>query len=128
MNHAIYADVFHQHDVRITINHRLLSAQEQDDKLVAIIGSDYTKLSEERFVDQIIVEHGTLPLDEIYFDLKSDSTNGGEVDYQALLQGAKQSVEINPDGKYQLFRIGDAASSRNIHAAIYDAFRLCKDM
>ena len=28
----------------------------------------------------------------------------------------------------QLFRIGDAVAGRNIHAAIYDALRLCKDL
>jgi hypothetical protein len=33
----------------------------------------------------------------------------------------------NPDGRFRLFRIGDAVSSRNIHAAIYDALRLAKD-
>jgi N-methyl-L-proline demethylase len=27
-----------------------------------------------------------------------------------------------------LFRIGDAVASRNIHAAIYDALRLVKDL
>ena len=29
-------------------------------------------------------------------------------------------------GGFQLFRIGDAVSSRNVHAAILDAFRLCR--
>ena len=33
-----------------------------------------------------------------------------------------------PTGGYRLFRIGDAVASRNIHAAIYDALRLCKDL
>jgi hypothetical protein len=28
------------------------------------------------------------------------------------------------DGSYRLFRIGDAVASRNIHAAILDAYRL----
>ena len=32
-----------------------------------------------------------------------------------------------PRGSFTLFRIGDAVSSRNIHAAIYDALRLAKD-
>ena len=31
----------------------------------------------------------------------------------------------NADGGFQLFRIGDAVASRNIHAAVYDALRLC---
>ena len=34
----------------------------------------------------------------------------------------------NADGRYRLFRIGDAVAGRNIHAAIYDALRLCKDL
>lgn len=29
---------------------------------------------------------------------------------------------------FQLFRIGDAVSSRNIHAAIFDGLRLLKDI
>ncbi len=76
----------------------------------------------------MVVEHGTLPLDELYFALKEDSRNRGEVDYQALIAGRPQEVATNPEGRFQLFRIGDAVSSRNIHAAIYDALRLCKDL
>jgi hypothetical protein len=50
------------------------------------------------------------------------------VDYLALTEGRAQSLVRNPDGKYQLFRIGDAVASRNIHAAIYDALRIVKDL
>jgi len=32
------------------------------------------------------------------------------------------------EGKFQLFRIGDAVAARNTHAAIYDALRLVKDL
>jgi hypothetical protein len=76
-------------------------------------------------VDQVVVEHGTLPSDELYFGLVAGSANLGEVDQQALLHLQAQQVVRNPEGSYQLFRIGDAVASRNIHAAIYDAFRLC---
>ncbi|MDP6751932.1 MAG: NADH-dependent oxidase, partial [Candidatus Poribacteria bacterium] len=62
---------------------------------------------------------------ELYFDLKSGSTNLGEVDQNALLAGEPQNQVNNPDGGYQLFRLGDSVASRNIHAAIYDALRLC---
>jgi len=57
--------------------------------------------------------------------LEPGSRNGGEVDYQALIEGRPQVVTRNPDGRYRLFRIGDAVASRNVHAAIYDALRLC---
>jgi hypothetical protein len=53
------------------------------------------------------------------------SSNLGEVDQQALLDLRPQQVRRNPDGRYQLFRIGDAVASRNIHAAVFDAYRLC---
>jgi hypothetical protein len=85
-------------------------------------------MTEQRLVDQVVVEHGTRPLDELYFALKEGSVNRGAVDYQALIAGRPQALRTNPGGAYQLFRIGDAVSSRNIHAAIYDALRLCKDL
>ena len=75
-----------------------------------------------------MVNHGTRPLDDLYFDLKPHSCNLGELDHEALVNGQPQSVNINPDGTFQLFRIGDAVASRNTHAAIYDALRLVKDL
>ncbi|MCB1716134.1 MAG: N-methylproline demethylase, partial [Candidatus Competibacteraceae bacterium] len=128
LNHVPYAEIFQRHGVRITINRRLIGARREGNQLAAIIGSDYIDIQEERLVDQIVVEHGTLPLDEIYFELKPASSNGGEVDYRALIRGQAQAVQRNPQGQYQLYRLGDAVSSRNIHAAIYDALRLCKDI
>ncbi len=127
MNYAIYAEIFLEHNVQISINQRLLRVERGGDALLATIGSDYTDTTRQRKVDQVIVEHGTLPLDDIYFELKPGSINGGEVDYQALINGEPQNTARNPDGAYRLFRIGDAVSSRNIHAAIYDALRLCKN-
>jgi len=45
-----------------------------------------------------------------------------------LLENKPQDVDRNLQGDYALYRIGDAAASRNIHAAIYDALRLAKDL
>ena len=60
--------------------------------------------------------------------LKPGSINLGEIDYKALLANRPQEVVRNPEGRYRLFRIGDAVASRNIHAAVYDAVRLMKDI
>jgi N-methyl-L-proline demethylase len=79
-------------------------------------------------VDQVVVNHGTRPLDELYFELKPASTNLGAVDYGDLIVGRPQSRMDNEDGRFQLFRIGDAVAARNTHAAIYDALRLVKDL
>ena len=125
LNHVPYARCFKEHGVTITINTRLLSVRREGNKLAAVLGSDYSDLTEERLVDQVVVEHGTLPLDELYFDLKPRSSNLGEVDYRAFIAVQPQELTTNPDGKSRLFRIGDAVASRNIHAAIYDALRLC---
>ncbi|MDJ0945947.1 MAG: NADH:flavin oxidoreductase [Kiloniellales bacterium] len=128
LNHVAYAQCFQKHGVAITINRRLLGLRREGNKLAARIGSDYGDWAEERLVDQVVLEHGTLPLDELYFALKELSSNRGEVDYRALIAGRPQEIATNPEGRFQLFRIGDAVSSRNIHAAIYDALRLCKDL
>ena len=125
LNHVAYARAFQEHGVTITINTRLVGVRREGNKLAALLGSDYTDAVAVRPVDQVVVEHGTLPLDDLYFALKENSSNLGEIDYQALIAGRPQEVSVNPDGRFQLFRIGDAVSSRNIHAAIYDAIRLC---
>jgi 2,4-dienoyl-CoA reductase-like NADH-dependent reductase (Old Yellow Enzyme family)/thioredoxin reductase len=128
MNHTLYAAAFHRHGVRITINARLLAVRRDGNALCATIGSDHGPERFERLVDQVVVEHGTLPPTELYDALRPLSRNFGEVDHTALLAGQRQNVMRNPVGLFQLFRIGDAVASRNIHAAIYDALRLVKDL
>ena len=127
LNHVQYARAFQDRGVAVTINTRLRKIARAGNKLAATLGSDYSDATSERLVDQVVIEHGSLPLDDVYFALKEGSRNRGEVDYRALIAGRPQAVATNPEGAYQLFRIGDAVSSRNIHAAIYDALRLCKD-
>jgi NADPH-dependent 2,4-dienoyl-CoA reductase/sulfur reductase-like enzyme len=128
LNHVPYARCFQAHGVRITIARRLRAVRREGNRLAALIGSDYGDALETRLVDQVVVEHGTLPLDDLYLTLKNASSNRGEVDYDALIAGRRQTLVTNLAGRFQLFRIGDAVASRNIHAAIYDALRLCKDL
>lgn len=92
-----------------------------------ILRNEYTLEEETREVDQVVSDHGTLPNDELHLELKSHPRNGGAVDNRALIEGWSQTTVTNPDGKYMLFRVGDAVASRNIHAAIYDSLRLCRN-
>jgi 2,4-dienoyl-CoA reductase-like NADH-dependent reductase (Old Yellow Enzyme family)/thioredoxin reductase len=126
LNHVAYAKCFAEHGVRVTINSRLVGVRRSGNALLALIGSDYGDKVQEREVDQVVVEHGTLPLDDLYFDLKPHSVNLGAVDYEAFIAGREQSVTDNAEGRFRLYRIGDAVASRNIHAAIYDGLRLCR--
>jgi len=125
VNYPGYFKVFAEHDVRVTLNERLTGLRRKDGRLEVDLYNEYAHATRQRMVDHVVVEHGTLPSDELYFGLVAGSTNLGEVDQQALLNLQPQAVVRNAEGGYQLFRIGDAVASRNIHAAIYDAFRLC---
>jgi hypothetical protein len=93
----------------------------------AIVGSDYGGVRKER---SFTIRSWSITVPgrwtTLYFALKPGSANGGAVDYPALLAGQVQPGAT--DGRYQLFRIGDAVSARNTHAAIYDALRLVKDL
>jgi hypothetical protein len=126
-NYPRYAKAFASSDgVRVTLLHTLDSVHPSPDgRLVARLYSEHADRVVERVVDPVITECGTRPNDELYFDLIADSVNLGEVDQSALLALRPQQVRRNDAGTYQLFRIGDAISSRNVHAAILDAYRLC---
>jgi 2,4-dienoyl-CoA reductase-like NADH-dependent reductase (Old Yellow Enzyme family)/thioredoxin reductase len=130
LNHVPYARLFQERDVRITINTRLSGIARDGNELVATLGSDYSPHTHDRRVDQVIVEHGTLPLDDLYKELKPASRNLGAIDWRKVIAatGASPFPRTNPDGAFLLARIGDAVSSRNIHAAIYEALRLTKDL
>jgi len=124
MNHVPYAQSFAETGVRVTINTRLRSVHREGNEVVARLGSDYAAgWTEERRVDQVVVEHGTAALDDLYHALKAQSRNLGAVDYPALLGSGDPFPVSNPDGAFTLYRIGDAIASRNIHAGIYDALR-----
>ena len=128
MNLVPYMRALQQLDVTFAVAYRLFGVRRDGNQLVAVIGSDYIGARKERRFDQIVVNSGTIPLDELYFDLKPLSRNLGAVDHDALIAGRPQTLQRNPDGEFQLFRIGDAVSARNTHAAIYDALRLMKDI
>jgi N-methyl-L-proline demethylase len=127
-NYPPYFKALARANAAITLNLRLESVARDGNRLAATLSNAYDKSRHVRTVDQIVVEHGTLPLDELYFALKPGSRNRGEVDYAALIAGRAQDVVHDATASYVLYRIGDAVAARNIHAAIYDALRLAKDI
>ncbi|WP_172329164.1 N-methyl-L-proline N-demethylase HpbA [Mangrovicoccus sp. HB161399] len=128
MNLVPYMRALQARDTTFTVTWRLQSVAREGNRLKAVLGSDYGGVTRERLVDQVVVNHGTRPLDELYFELKPHSKNLGEVDYGALATGGTQDVVRNREGAFRLFRIGDAVSARNTHAAIYDALRLVRGL
>lgn len=128
MNLVPYMRALQNKDVKFTVTYLLEEVRKDGNQLIATIGSDYGGVRKEQRHDQIIVNHGTRPNDDLYFELQPHSINEGAVDYADLIDGRPQQREDNPDGKFKLFRIGDAVAARNTHAAVYDALRLVKDI
>ncbi len=128
MNLVPYMRALQKLDTTFTVTYRLEAVEKKGNGLVAIVGSDYGGVRKERQVDQVVINHGTVPLDELYFELKPQSSNLGVLDHAAFIEGRPQASLGNPAGAFQLFRIGDAVASRNTHAAIYDGLRLAKDL
>ena len=128
MNLTPYMRSLQDKDVTFTVTRRLLGVERKGNKLLATIGTDYSDHIYTVEYDQVVVNYGTMPMDELYLALKPMSSNGGAIDHEALIEGQAQTTVRNSDGNFQLFRIGDAVSARNTHAAIYDALRLSKDL
>ena len=128
MNLVPYMRSLQRLEVTFTVTFRLERVVREGGRLLAVIGSDYGGVHKERRVDQVVLNHGTIPNEELYFELKPLSSNLGEMDYERLISGSPQTSCSNPCGTFQLFRIGDAVASRNTHAAVYDALRLLKDL
>ena len=125
MNLTPYLKNLQNENISFLIGKRLLDVSIKGNKLNALIGSDYNELLKQNSTyDQVFVNYGTKPLDELYFELLPLSKNMGEVNYEKFIKGHEQDIIKNKDNKFNIFRIGDAVSSRNIHAAIYDALRL----
>lgn len=77
--------------------------------------------------ETLIVERGTEPVCEVFDGLAAVSINDGELDLERFRKGERQEWPSSPEGhRMELYRIGDAVSSRDIHSAVYDAFRCCR--
>jgi hypothetical protein len=86
--------------------------------------NEYSDETSERLVDQVVIECGTLPAADVYFELREASRNRGEIDLGAFAECRLEPIESNLSGSFMLYRIGDAVASRNIHAAMFDAIRI----
>jgi 2,4-dienoyl-CoA reductase-like NADH-dependent reductase (Old Yellow Enzyme family)/thioredoxin reductase len=122
MNLVPYVRALQAKGVTFTVTWKLVRVERAGNQLRATYGSDYGTTVRTAEFDQVVVNHGTQPLADLYLDLKPLSGNRGAVDYAALIAGHVQPAAPG----FQLYRIGDAVEARNTHAAIYDALRLVR--
>lgn len=110
-----------------TLAYLKLSALRKDgNRLVATLTHELTGEPREITTDQVILETGTDPLAEVYYALREGSSNKGISDVDAMATWAAQP-QTSLQG-YILHRIGDAVTSRSIHAALLEAYRLAVNL
>ena len=125
-NYPMYIKAFHDHQVKVTTDLRLKSLSNEGNRVEAHFKSDFGGHPYEITADHVVIEHGTLPNDDLYHDLSPISHNKGVTDIASLIAGKEQPSLEEKAGSFSVFRVGDAVASRNIHAAILDARRLCQ--
>lgn len=114
---------FLQLGLRPTFETQLVAVKRRENRLEALMVNQITYEETRIVVDQVIIEQGSVPMDQVYFDLRTHSANDGVTDLEALVKAAPQPRPRRSG--FELHRIGDAVSSRNIHAAMLDAMRIC---
>ena len=125
-NFSVHLKHLYRAGVVLTPDVRLVSVRPRGNALEARLRNVYSGETSLRTVNQVVVEHGTVPAAELFHALETRSGNHGRTDLDALARGAPQP--LGPAGTFSLFRVGDAVASRNIHAALYDSLRICKDL
>jgi 2,4-dienoyl-CoA reductase-like NADH-dependent reductase (Old Yellow Enzyme family) len=112
--------------IRPAVEVRLEKVERRGNRLQALFRHELTGQKSLVEASQIVVEHGTMPADDIYHDLRGSSGNDGVTDIAFMLGSAEAAAPM--PGSFILHRIGDAISSRDLYSAIYDAYRLCSKL
>ncbi len=108
--------------VNILPYQKLTELKKEGNRFIATLTHTLTRQNHEISVDQVVLETGTDPLDEVFFQLRDLSVNKGVTDVDAM---ASWSAQPPADTKgFYLHRLGDAVSSRSIHSALLEAYRL----
>ncbi|GJD53075.1 putative N-methylproline demethylase [Methylobacterium crusticola] len=115
-----------QQGVRPIVDVRLIQVLREGNRIVAVLRNAYTGLDVRVEAEQVVVENGTIPIDDLYRALRDLSSNRGVTEPEALMgRAARDGASGRDPGSFALHRVGDAVSSRDIHSAIYDSYRIC---
>ncbi len=113
----------YQQGVQVLHDLALQSVERHGNRLLAKLRNDLTDEICEIETEQVVVESGTRPADELFHHMRAGSVNDGVTDIDALINGRAQP-SVGTEGKYEVYRVGDAISSRSLHAALLDAYRI----
>ncbi|HIG17681.1 MAG TPA: FAD-dependent oxidoreductase, partial [Candidatus Handelsmanbacteria bacterium] len=104
-NYPVYLHNLYERGATLTPNHRLVGVRREGNRLIALLRNEYSRETLEREVDQVVVDQGTSPVDDVYQALVAGSRNLGELDVEAMVEGCSQPDTANSLGHYQLFRV-----------------------
>ncbi|MDX0704175.1 NAD(P)-binding protein [Sinorhizobium medicae] len=110
------------HDVRVLLEYELVSVHAREGWREVVLRHLLTGQERHESHAQVIVEHGTVPVNDLFDELRPLSANDGITEIESLIGPAP--LRPRPASGFELHRIGDAVSSRSVHAAMLDALRL----
>lgn len=119
---VVYRKRLYERDVRVLYDRTLSSVTQHAGEYHVTFTNDLSGNEYTLTAQQVVVELGTQPVDDVFHALRGQSLNDGVTDIDALANG---EVQQQPKGNcFVLHRVGDAVTSRSIHASILDAYRL----
>jgi 2,4-dienoyl-CoA reductase-like NADH-dependent reductase (Old Yellow Enzyme family)/thioredoxin reductase len=121
---VVYRQRFARNRVRTTVDHQIIGVERRGNRLVARFRHELTGEVMELGAAEVVIECGTVPVDDLFKGLAERSINRGITDIDRLIARAPQRDTVPAGGEFELHRIGDAVTSRGVHSAIYDALRL----
>lgn len=124
-SYPVYLGNLARAGVVLTPAHALSRVERHGNRLRAHLAHEYGGPDTAREVDIVVAECGTEPVPGLFAALKPHAANHGVTDLAATLAHHPQPM-LRPG--LRLYRLGDAVASRDIHAALLDALRLCKDL
>lgn len=117
-----YRKAFAELGVRTVLEHEVVSVCAEDGRRRVRLRHLLTGQETIEVHDQAVIEHGTVPVTDLFEILRPFSVNDGFTPIEILTDAATMPRRFG--GGFELHRIGDSVSSRSIHAAILDALRL----
>lgn len=124
-NYAVVMRALYKLGVSFKSDLELISLRRDGHAISVTLRNVLSGQHEEHQVERFFYEVGTEENAQVYFDLIEKSLNQGQFDVPSMVEGKMAFPALNPEGKFILVRIGDAVSSRNVHAALFDAMRIC---
>jgi 2,4-dienoyl-CoA reductase-like NADH-dependent reductase (Old Yellow Enzyme family) len=124
-SYPVYLGNLARAGVRLTPDNGVGAIARAGNALAVTLVHEYGGPDQVREVDMVVAACGTEPVPGLFAALKPRAVNRGVTDLQALLSGCAQPLAGQG---LRLYRVGDAAAGRDIHAALLDSLRICKDL